>query len=1074
MTWTRAWALVWFALLFAGAADAAGVAGAQTDLRFKADPQRAAAALGDMVLSSQERAFIAQLPELRVAVPSPPFRPYEVIDASGEVSGLHPEMLVALGQALGLRFKPVPMPNWPAAQEAAKRKQVDVLMTVGVTPERLEFLEFTLGATPAPAALFTREGAALPEKGLERGRFVLEREFVSNDYVQRQYPQASILTVETTADALRALGAGKADFYLGSLLATADVISRENLQGLAVNRLLSQGTGYFHFAVRKDWAPLAAVLNKGIQNLRAVPDTGLVTAQTLAPPGLVLRRPLPLTAEQRESLSRQSVWRIGAVRGLFMLNDFDAQVGHTGIGADYLLQVAQRLGVGVQIEAFENVAAMLQAVREGRIDVVPLLSKTPQRAAEFGFSQPYIDIPYVLVARSDAPMYWGLDSLRGRKLALARDHPLRDVLAKSFPTVTVVDAADGSLAMDMVRDGLADAAVEIKLFANLRINGEADNGLRVTANVEELPAQFHMATSKAAQFMVPLLDAALADIGPEERTRLLRRWVASDLKPAFPWRRYLPVMVAAGLGLLTLVLASLWWARRLSREVTARRSSEAMLNDIAASVPGVVFRYVLKPDGGVISRYTSPGSAAFLGLPALDDSKTLVSEMAPYLGAEDRKASEKAEIESAVHGKPVKMTVAYDHPTRGLRWLHAESALSARTATHQVWTGYIVDVSTERELQSRLSREAESRNLLLASASHELRAPTHALSLALQSVTGRGLPAAEAGALLVAQQSAQTLAQLLNDVLDAARYSADSVKVRPRSFDLHALIHEVAGAWRAAAASKNLAFELKLHDDVPRRVVLDPLRVKQVLTNLLSNACKYTAVGRVWLTVGLGESGELHCVVGDTGVGIAAHAQAALFEPYATVQGPARTALPEGSTGLGLSICRRLAGLMGGQIELRSVLGEGTVVHFSVPLPEVARVVAPGMLTGKILVCDDDPVSRLMMTHMLRRAGFDALETTDGNDALQRWREGGVAAIITDLDMPGLTGVQLMSSVREAEASGHTNSGQRTVLVVCSGSEVPDAAQDVREGHLHDAYLVKPVQMDILTQTLRDVGLVEH
>jgi two-component system, NarL family, sensor histidine kinase EvgS len=1067
-------------------------------LFFKASKTSVSPSLSTQVLTPEERAFVAALPEVRVAVPFPPYAPYELVSSTGEVSGLHPDMLVALGRAFGLRFKPVAYSTWSAAMEAAQRKEVDVLMTLGVTPERLQFLHFTLGATPAPAALFMRENTQGSETALKTGRFALERDHVSNDHIRRNYPRASILTVETTGDALRAVVAGRADFYLGSLLATADVVAREGIEDVAVNRLLNYGTGLFHFGVRKDWPLLATVLNKGMQNLRQPADGGVDSsaaagmaaggaASTAASGGLVasvsangmlMRPPLSLSEAQRNELATRSVWRVGAVRGLAMLNDFDTTNGHTGLGADYLGQVAQRLGVVVQLTPFDNVASMLAALRSGSIDVVPLLSKTSQRAADFGYSQPYIDIPYVIVARTTAPMFWSLDSLRGKRLALGREHPLRELVAQSYPTITVVDADNGAQAMDMVRDGLADAAVEIKLFANLRVNGDGDNLLRVTANVDELPAQFYFATSRQAGAIVPLVNTALADIAPEDRTRILRRWVAQDLRPSFPWRRYLPLIVVSGLSLLALAGGTWWWMRRLSGEVVARRRSEGLLKDIAATVPGVVFRYVLGADGKLQHLFMSAGSYAFLGVEKPATSQRVFEVMAPHMSPADQAACLAGEQHSVLTGLPFKITVAYRNPRDGEQWLHAESTRSEHSANHQVWTGYVVDVTPERQLQAKLGREAETRNLLLASASHELRAPTHTLSLALQSVSGRGLAAEETAALVVARQSALTLGQLLNDVLDAARFSNQAIKLRPRSFDLHALVQEVAGAWRAAAGTKGLAFECDVRADVPKRVVQDPLRLKQILTNLLSNACKYTVQGRVWLLVSRDAEGGLRFVVGDSGVGVAAHVQDTLFQPFATAQGPARTALPEGSTGLGLSICRRLATLMHGRIELRSVLGEGTVVTLSLP-PDTVPVVADAPnRSGKILVCDDDPVSRMMMTQMLKRAGFDAEDTSDGNEALQRWRQGGVAAIVTDLDMPGLSGLQLMRSVREAEAQARLKPGAAhpapTVLVVCSGSELPDAGDSVRDDNLHDAYLVKPVQMDILAQTLRDVGFAEH
>ncbi len=226
-------------------------------------------------LTPEERRFIAGLPELRVAVPLPPARPYEVIAPDGQMSGIHPDMLLALARTFGLRLKPVVLPSWSSVLQAARAREVDIVMTLGVTAERMEFLAFTLGATPLPGALFARTGARVDPAP---ARFALERNCMANDWVRRQYPHAQIITVETTPDALRAVGSGAADLYLGSLLETSDWLAREPVPGVEVNRMLNYGTGYYHFAVRKDWAPLAAILNKGKQSLRSHTPEALAVA----------------------------------------------------------------------------------------------------------------------------------------------------------------------------------------------------------------------------------------------------------------------------------------------------------------------------------------------------------------------------------------------------------------------------------------------------------------------------------------------------------------------------------------------------------------------------------------------------------------------------------------------------------------------------------------------------------------------------------------------------------------------------------------------------------------------------
>lgn len=1030
--------------------------------------------LAEQVLSADERAFIAQLPEIRVAVPSPSPRPYETVSDDGEVSGIHPDMLAYLANALGLRLRPVGLPSWTATLEAAQRREVDLLMTLGVTPERSAYLAFTLGATPLPGALYGRRvtagGPARP--GQADARYAVERGYLAGDFIRRQYPLATLHVTETPADALAAVAHGKADYYIGSLLETEDLLRRKPLPALEMLQLVHYGTGYYHFGVRKDWQPLVTILNKGITILRTTPPPELAAALSALNDRVALPRPTILGPGEAARLIDKPIWRIGAVRGLRMLNDIDADGQHSGIAAEYAEQLAQHLGVGLHVIPFDHAGDMLAALRDGRIDLVPFLTRTPAREREFRFSQPYLTMPHVLVARSDAPLYWGLDSLRGRRLALAEAHPLRDHLAQHHPDIEIVTTPTGNAAMDAVADGRADAAVEVKLFANLRINGDNDGRLRAVGEVAELPAQFHFAAGPSGAPLIPIVDRVLGEIAQGERDRILRRWVAVDLRPGIPWNRYAPWIA---LALAVLVLAAgltAFWMRRLQREVAERRRSEERLADIGAQLPCIAFRYVLDDDRRLQGpAYYSPGATPLLG-ERLDDRLSLIDNLAPRLRGEHLSAARRLEGASLAGGERLRFIAAYAHPDGRERWLHVEAVArrphEAPGSRLTTWTGYVVDITAERELQDRVEREAQARNLMLASASHELRAPTHTLSLALQTLAQSAPEPARATALTVAQDAVRNLGQLLNDVLDAARLDRGELHLRPQVFSPRELVEQIRLEVQAWADHKGLAFRVEIASAVPPIVQLDPLRLRQILTNLLGNAIKYTPAGSVELAVGMqpGQGGDawLLCEVRDSGPGIAPERQVHLFAPYAAAD-PAALPVPEGSTGLGLSISRRLARMMGGDLSLSSEPGHGTRVRLRVPLPPAAPPPSPGALlrSGSIVLCEDDPTCLLLMAQMLRGHGYAVIECTNALQALQTWRSGGVSAVVTDLHMDGMDGITLVQRIRSEMA------GRPTRLLVCSGNPVP--AFGAGDAPPYDAWLTKPVQMSVLLGALANLGL---
>ena len=790
----------------------------------------------------------------------------------------------------------------------------------------------------------------------------------------------------------------------------------------------------------------------------------MAAAAASLPAGSHWGETLSFTADEAAVLAQHPVWRIGAVRGLPMLNDYTDSGLHSGIAAETTEQVARRLGVGLEPVPFDNVGAMLDALRSGGIDVVPFLTRTEERARDFGFSRPYFEMPYVLVARSDAPLYWDLNSLRGRSLALAAQHPLRELLARQYPDIHVIDAADGNAAMDMVSDGRADAAVEIKVFANLRINADTGQRLRSLGPVGDLPAQFHFATSAAARPLVPLIDRALRDIPADERERLLRRWVAVDLHAPFPWRRWAPTLGVAGAALLLLAGATAWWMRRLSREVRRRRRADEQLDDIARTMPGLAFRYVLDAAGRMVGSFFSSGTRAFLGVvPA--PGQTIVEVLIAQQPEHERAAALRAQAHARDSGEPFRYTWRQPQPGGGERWLRAEAVRSTTREGLTAWTGYVIDCSTEQALQQHLADEAQERYLLLASASHELRAPTHTLSLALQSVADADVAAHSRHNVGIAREASRTLAQLLDDVLDAARASFDRLELRPQNFDLQTLLAQVIDAHTGAATAKGLALSSQIAADVPHTVHADPLRLKQVLTNLVSNAVKYTERGSVELTLACdrlpGGAAALRFTVKDSGPGIATALLPQLFEPFTTAGASTGRSTP--STGLGLSVCRRLVTLMQGTIALDSAPGRGTSVVVTLPLLRPAAGGAPR--DGIVMVCDDDPVSRLLMAEILASRGVTVLTVGSAAEALARWRQGGVRLLVTDLAMPGQGGEALVATLR-AEEAGSGRPG-RTAVVVCSGNPAPTQ----REAAPYDAFIAKPVDMKTLFDTLEALGV---
>ena len=380
------------------------------------------------------------------------------------------------------------------------------------------------------------------------------------------------------------------------------------------------------------------------------------------------------------------------------------------------------------------------------------------------------------------------------------------------------------------------------------------------------------------------------------------------------------------------------------------------------------------------------------------------------------------------------------------------------------------------------ARAAEhAKGTFLATMSHEIRTPLNGVTGMLELLSLTRLDAEQRSILATVRQSGDSLMRIIDDVLDLSRIEAGRLDLRPEAASVPALVRAVCDVYSGNASMKGRVLEAVVDERVHGAHVIDALRVQQVLNNLVSNAI-VTAAGSVRLrvearAVAAGDVDTLRFGVTDTGEGLSPDEQARLFKPYSQA-GAARA----GSTGLGLAICRHLAGLMGGTLEMKSAKGEGTTMFFTLParrtsapavgaMPQAAPLEsahralpadAASRAAGLVLVVDDHPINRMLVAKQLASLGHAALVAESGAEGLELWNRGGIAAVITDCDMPGMDGYELTRRVRMAEAA----SGRpRTPIIAWTANALEGEARKCLDCGMDD-YLVKPTRRDELAEKL--------
>ena len=392
-----------------------------------------------------------------------------------------------------------------------------------------------------------------------------------------------------------------------------------------------------------------------------------------------------------------------------------------------------------------------------------------------------------------------------------------------------------------------------------------------------------------------------------------------------------------------------------------------------------------------------------------------------------------------------------------------------------------IDISERRQLLDDLRAAKEqaddanrAKSTFLATMSHEIRTPMNAVIGMLELTLRRMAPEhADRSSIDTAYQSAKDLLGLIGDILDIARIESGRLSLTPERVNLIDTVNAVVRIFEGLARQKNLSLLLTINPpELAVDVCLDPLRFKQVLSNLISNAIKFTEQGQVRITLDLIPAdapahGLLQVTVQDSGVGISAEDQQRLFEPFAQADNGGQRS--RSGAGLGLVISRSLCEMMGGHLLLSSHPGIGTRVIMSLPMETFAAEATtqkpePAIQTSatplNVLVVDDHPANRLLMCQQLEFLGHRFSTAEDGRSGFEQWQQGQFDLVIADCNMPLMNGYELTGAIRQHELQ---NRQPPCIVLGFTANALPEEVQRCKQAGMDDC-LFKPLSLNVLSQ----------
>jgi PAS domain S-box-containing protein len=417
----------------------------------------------------------------------------------------------------------------------------------------------------------------------------------------------------------------------------------------------------------------------------------------------------------------------------------------------------------------------------------------------------------------------------------------------------------------------------------------------------------------------------------------------------------------------------------------------------------------------------------------------------------------------------------------GYRWFLGRGGVVVRDAYSRPLRalGTLTEITTSKQMEqdliaARIAAEDanHAKSQFLSSISHELRTPLNGvLGYAQILLRDQAASAEQRHNLRAIESCGQHLLTLIDDVLDLAKIESGTIEVQQTPCDLYDLLENASNIVRERVEEKGLLYQIEIDQTVPANVVIDEVKLRQILVNLLGNAVKFTFTGGITLKVALRADCELQFQVCDTGIGIPLDKQREIFAPFQQL------ATANGGTGLGLPISQRLCEAMGGTLTVQSAPGAGSCFAFNLPfarseVPSAAKsprasyqVIDTGADKITVMVVDDNPVNRQVLSGMLRASGVDVVEAEHGQDALDKLRARPLPLVLMDVRMPVMDGYAATAAIK-------TDPNLRdTIVIAVSASVFPEVIARMRAQGCDD-FVSKPVRVgELLSKVAQHLDL---
>jgi len=1028
----------------------------------------------EIALTEAEDEWLQEYKMIKIGV-DPAWRPIEYIDVvTNRYQGIASDYVAYLEKTLAIKMRYDPNLNWEQVIDKVKAQEIDVLPAISKTIEREKYLNFTRPYLKFPYVVFTRSDSGIItdiDELLDK-KIVVEKGYANYEILRTQYPQIKLLLVDNTQQALMALSTGSADAYMGNLAATSHILINQGITNIKV-AAPTPFSNELAFAVRKDWPELVHIIQRVLDSM------------TLEQKNAFKKKWFAIRYEYNTDYTL--IWQVLALSLLVLF-----------IFGLWLAQIRrQREALRISDERFQ---LAMQASQEGLWDwniKTDTVYFSPGYTEMLGYRQDELqavnatwkallhpeDKEAALVVVSNAIAQCLQQYKHEFRLQHKKGHYI-DVL--SIGSVISQDKEGRALRaigtqQNITKSKQVQTALEQQKFAL-----DVSSIVAITdiqGNITYVNDKFCLISGYSQQELIGKNHRILnSGVHPK------KIWHEMFMQAAKgnPWRQEICNRAKDGsLYWVDTTIIGLFSARgklqqyiAIRTDISERKKAEQVLREreqqfssLVHNIPGTFYQY--KREKGWTVKFITAEIEQLSGFSVADFMAK--GGCFEQLTHPDDQQQVIAHVEQAVaEHRAYAMEYRIIHRDLSLRWVQEKGVPIFDEQGELLYLqGAMFDITENKQVELELleakqiaEQASHSKSDFLSNMSHEIRTPMNAIIGLGYLVLKTDLNSQQQDYIHKIQNAGQSLLTIINDILDFSKIEAGKLHLESVNFQLDPLFDNLADLFRLSSEEKGVELIFDINANVPNQLIGDPTRLAQVLTNLCSNALKFTEQGEIKISVERAKLTAkkviLRFAVRDTGSGIPKNQQSQLFDSFS--QADSSTTRLHGGTGLGLAICKKLVALMQGDIGLESEVGVGSEFYFfaefgcEVQMKNKGYSLQPDMRGLRVLVVDDNATARQVLRDQLASLSFKVTSVKSAMEAYAVLQKSSKVfdLILMDWSMPEING---LDAVKYIKNQIHLSTIPAIIMVTAYAQE-----QVEQEAHVIglDGFIVKPVTASTL------------